>query len=121
MHVNEKGEGDWLRSYDGYLRCSGLTGSSRARIIDLAHSAGIGIEFGIGYLELSYVGRDRQEFFVAFLRDLATLMGNVDGEIRCEVSGEQADPTFEFFRIVDGRLLRQRGRIVRGELEEVPG
>ena len=84
--------------------------------MDLAHRAGIRVEFGTGCLELSYAGRDRQQLVVAFLRNLAALMGNVDGEIRCEVSGEQADLTLEFFRIVDARLLRQRGHIVRGEL-----
>ncbi len=119
MHVNEKGERDWLRSCDGYLTFPRLTDSSQARIVELASRTGLLIEVGNDFLEISYEGRDRNEVVIAFLRDLAVLIVDAQGEIRCEVSGEQADPTFEFFRIVDARLMRQRGHLVRSELEKI--
>ena len=54
-----------------------------------------------------------------FLRTLAHAIGSATGAFRCEVQVEGEDPFFEFFSIRVGRLLRQRGVIVRQQEDDI--
>lgn len=74
---------------------------------------------GSTFLELRYTGRDTNRGFVRLLAEIAALLVDARGEITCQIDGDEGDPIFEFYRIQSGRLLRQRGEIVRGEAETI--
>ena len=70
-------------------------------------------------LELEYKGRDSSRAIPRVLLRLAQLIENADGEIRCQVEGDSDQLWFEFYRIRDGRLFRQRAEAVRQPEHEV--
>jgi hypothetical protein len=62
-------------------------------------------------IEVNYSGRDANRWIVSWLKRLAAVVTDATGEITCTVTTDDGDPLFEFFRIADRRLVRQRGRI----------
>jgi hypothetical protein len=70
-------------------------------------------------IEVQYTGRDTSRVVVRALRQLARIVGQADGEVQCERSGDVDQHWFEFFTIQEGRLFCQRGDIVRQPKEEV--
>ena len=108
---------DDLREYSGWLQTS-VSPTARKQLSQLAKAAGIELDVADGYIELEYQGRDANRFVLAFLSKVAQIVGDAEGEIRCEIETEEGDPIFEFYRIEGGRLARQRGRIVR-ETQEI--
>jgi hypothetical protein len=71
------------------------------------------------YIEFDYQGRDSNRFVVAFLVDLARLVVEAEGEVCCQTQNDGSDPSFEFFTIRGGMLLRQPARLVREGTEIV--
>lgn len=71
---------------------------------------------GTWWLEFDFSGNDSERHCVRFLLELAALVGEADGEMRCGWYDEEAggDERFEFYRIAGGRLIYQSGRIERG-------
>lgn len=67
-------------------------------------------------IELDFSGKDFERRCVRFLVELAALVGEADGEMRCGWYDDKAggDQRFEFYRIAGGRLIYQSGRIERG-------
>ena len=100
-------------SYSGYLSVPTLTEQAAEHVRTEAVAAGLDIDIGSSSIEFAYDGRDSNGFVVEFLQQVASAVGTASGEIRCEVSSEDGDPSFEFYRISGGRLLRQFGTIVR--------
>ena len=70
-------------------------------------------------IEVEYQGRDTSGIVVRVLLRLARLLGSAEGEVRCELAGDTDRLWFEFFRIRDGRLYRQRAQVTRQSEEEV--
>ena len=70
-------------------------------------------------IEVEFTGRGTNRVVERTLLQLAPILGNAQGEVRCEVSGDIDQLWFEFFTIRNGRLFRQRGEIVRAPQEEV--
>ena len=70
-------------------------------------------------IEVEYTGRDTSRVVVRALRRLARIVGQADGEVQCQISGDVDQLWFEFFTIQDGRLFCQRGDVVRHPKEEV--
>lgn len=108
-----------LCEYDGYLIAPNLEEPRLQLIRGMAEKAGLSLDFGSGSIEFQYIGRDANRWIVRFLRELATAVVDAGGEVVCKLASEDSDPTFEFYRIRDGRLLRQVGEIVRGPVEAV--
>ena len=52
--------------------------------------------------EIEYEGRDSSRIVERTLLQLARIIRDADGEVRCEVSGDVDQLSFEFFRIRDG-------------------
>ena len=70
-------------------------------------------------IEFEYVGRDSNRFVIVFLLRLADLVQDARGEIQCYISGDADDHAFEFYRIQDGKLMRQIADVVRRPAEIV--
>ena len=70
-------------------------------------------------IEVRYTGRDTGRAVVHALRRLARIVGQADGEVKCQISGDVDQLWFEFLTIQDGRLFCQRGDVVRHPKEEV--
>jgi hypothetical protein len=99
--------------YYGYLTFDPLTSREVERLLQIAQESGFEVDAGPEYLEVSYSGRDSSRKTVKFLERIAQIIGNADGEVRCEIYDDSVDPYLEFFTITGGRLFRQEGRIVR--------
>lgn len=106
-------------SYSGYLSVPSLTPQAAELVRSAAQAAGLEVDIGSGSIEFGYDGRDSNRFVVEFLRQVASAIGTASGEVRCEVAADGADPCFEFYRISNGRLLRQTGAIVRQPEEDI--
>ena len=108
-----------LFEYDGYLSIE-IPPLQAATIARSAQDKGLlGLEIGRGSLVFKYSGRDTNRWVVDFLRQLAAEVGDACGEIVCTLTHDDSDPTFEFYRISGGRLIRQRGSIVRQPSQDV--
>ena len=112
---------DTQREYSGWLQAR-VNQDQRERLSAVAREAGLILEVADGYIEFEYQGRDSNRFVVKFLAKVAAIVGDADGEVRCDVELVNSDPIFEFYSFKGGKLVRQIGRILRGavELVEVP-
>ena len=106
-------------SYRCLLTFRPLTGeqvrAARRAVVD----SGLEIEVGAEWIKFRYSGRDAGREILKLLACFAEIVVNARGEVSCQIDREHKDPAFEFYTIKKGRLFRQRGRIVRGEIEEV--
>jgi hypothetical protein len=108
---------DTERWYSGYLAVDidpDQTSQLRSLIKDLPS-----FDVGANYLEVEYKGRDTSRMIVRTLIRVAQLVRRAKGEVRCQIEGDGDDLRFEFYRIEDGRLIRQLGKVNRGEETEV--
>lgn len=105
--------------YDGLLSFDTLPDERLAVARGLVEDSGLQIELGPQHLELAYAGRDARRKVVQLMRGLARIVGDARGEVICTLDREGADPEFEFYSIADGKLWRQKGRIVRAQSEVV--
>jgi hypothetical protein len=105
--------------YSGYLMFGPLSDEQTETARSVLTKAGHSPDLEPHALEFEYSGRDTNRKVVRLLGRLAEIIGDADGEIVCTIEREGADPDFEFYSIRDGRLLRQRGRIVREASAEV--
>ena len=106
-------------SYDGYLVFAKPVPDLEKRIKAVADAAGLQVDVGNNSIEFRYEGRDSNQFVVKFLTALAGIVGTASGEIRCQVTTDEGDPIFEFFRIKNSHLFMQRASLVRGVEEEL--
>ena len=108
---------DPSREYDGILLTE-ITSVCRSEIERIARSSGLLENFDItdSYLEFRFAGRDCNRFVVQMLSAMAAVIKDANGEIRCTTTIDNSrDSTFEFFTVEGGQLMKQSGRIVRGE------
>ncbi len=87
----------------------------------LAAGFGEEIEAQPAWLELEYSGRDTGRKIVSLLEQLAPIIRDAEGEVVCQLDAQSADPEFEFYSIRAGKLLLQRGHVVREPVQEVTG
>lgn len=106
-------------SYSGYLMVSDLVHETAEQVRATARAVGLELDVGDRSIEFEYQGRDSNRFVIKFLLQIAPIIGTASGEIRCEVSSDEGDPCFEFYRISGGRLIRQFGTIVRQDTQEL--
>lgn len=106
-----------IREYSGLL-CVHLDPQSQEQVRAVATRHGLELDVADDYIEFDYQGRDTNRFVVAFLVDLARDVVDAEGEVRCESVSEETDPSFEFFSIRGGKLIRQRAVLIR-EVGEV--
>lgn len=104
--------------YSGVLRVPDIA-TKRARIEELASRRVVALDFYDGLLEIRYAGRDHGRRIRTFLFELASIIGDADGEIAVEIDRGNRDPELEFYSIHAWSLRLQRGRVVRGEWETV--
>jgi hypothetical protein len=109
---------DEIVEYSGFLTFPELTEADYRALEQALGSLHGAVSVGRTSLEIEYSGRDTNRTVVARLMDAAAIIGRADGEIVCQIDHELTDPEFEFYRIGDGRLLRQRGVVVRGPVED---
>ena len=109
-----------LKEYFGFLTFDEVDQESLDYAQAMIREAGLDWDMGAGYLEVDYSGKDTNCFVVALLLRLAPIVGSSPGEVRCtEARDDEKDPSFFFYHIEGSRLLRQEGRIVRGDSIEV--
>jgi hypothetical protein len=103
-----------LREYSGLLGVR-LTAEQSAAVKNAADEAGLEVDIAETYLELEYSGPDSNRFVVRLLQRLAEIVGNAEGEIKCEITSDgDTDPTFEFYSFSGGKLHCQQAALVRG-------
>lgn len=105
-------------SYSGYLLVPDLVRETAEQVRATAKAVGLDPDVGDRSIEFEYQGRDSNRFVIRFLMQIAAIVGAASGEIRCEVSSDEGDPCFEFYRISGGSLIRQFGKIVRQDTQE---
>jgi hypothetical protein len=104
--------------YSGYLSF-GEVSTALARELAVIGELSSAVDVYPTGVEVRYTGRDTNRKNVRLLLQLAELIRSAEGEVRCQVSGEGNQMWFEFYQIKDGRLLRQRGDVVRQPAQEV--
>jgi hypothetical protein len=109
---------DLLRSYSGSLIMPALSHEALQKLATMA-KGNPAFDVSSTMIEIKFTGRETNRLVERTLLQLAPVLGNVQGEVRCEVSGDIDQLWFEFFTIRNGRLFRQRGEIVRQPEEEV--
>lgn len=107
-----------LREYSG-MWLAAISDRAREQIRAGATSAGLDVDVLHTGIDFEYRGRDANRFVVRFLQQVAAVLGNAEGEIECAVGSDGADQHFEFYTVVEGLLVRQVGRILRGPAEVV--
>jgi hypothetical protein len=95
------------------MECFSLRYGTRSRLNDCSRQHRLGIDIADAWIEFTFDGRDTNHFVVAFLQDVARILGDAEGEITCTVSSEGEDLALEFYSVRNHQLLRQLGRIVR--------
>ena len=109
---------DLLRHYDGVFVVKRMSAEARQQVEALSQQKPF-FDLYTNMIEVQYTGRDSSRVVVRALRRLARIIGQAEGEVQCEISGDVDQHWFEFFTIQDGRLFCQRGDIVRQPKEEV--
>jgi hypothetical protein len=109
---------DLERRYSGYLVFGDVPNDVSRQLKELTKEVPF-LVMSPRAIEIEYQGRDTNGVVVRALARLARLLGNADGEVRCESAGDTDQLSFEFFRIRDGRLYRQRAQVTRQSEEEV--
>lgn len=104
-----------MKEYSAYLTFPAIDQYGVAQIKALAESAALQVDVGETFLEFEYSGRDSSRQVVRFLYELAKLLHDASGEVRCELVNDDGDDEFEFYRINEGRLICQIGKVVRGQ------
>ncbi len=110
---------DLERSYSGFLVTRPLSGQEVEEIIRLGRDEGLELDVTTSSIDFEYIGRDTNRFIVKLLQRIARIVRGAEGEIRCQISGDSDNLSFEFFRISDGKVFRQLARLVRLPEEEL--
>jgi len=108
-----------IRTYDGYFTFKILSRESADQLDELFAEAGIEVDLALQSLEFSWMGRERDHAILKLFMAVAKILGEAEGELRCEIDDDAVDPHFEFFTIKQGQLLLQRAKVVR-ESELIP-
>jgi len=107
-----------LYDYDGMLFIDRPTPEIAEKIRSLLVTSAPA-EIDSNTIEVNYSGRDANRWVVSWLKRLAEVVKDATGEITCTITTDDGDPLFEFFRIANGNVIRQRGQIQRGSAEVV--
>jgi hypothetical protein len=105
-----------IRSYSGYFPFVGISDEQKDRIAFAFGEKFFEIDISARTLEFEAVGRDEARLVLNLFKQVATVVKDAAGELRCEIDDESTDPHFEFFTIKGGELLMRLGHIVREDV-----
>lgn len=115
-----------LYDYDGLFHFASLTMEQQEQIEAILRVASFQATLTSTLMEVSYAGRDTDRRIVQMLCDVAQIVRNAQGEVVCSFSSDNSandsnvlDTEYEFYSIRDGKLRRQRGRVVRDKAQEI--
>lgn len=103
-----------IRTYDGDFSFKILPREKADLLDELFAEGGFEVDIALQSLEFSWMGRDPDGRILKIFIAAAQILQDAEGELRCEIDDDQPDPRFEFFTIKQGRLMLQRGTLVRG-------
>lgn len=102
-----------IREYNCYFTFSDISDKQRGYISRVLSDKNFEADISRNSLEFESTGRDEDRLVLKIFKEIATVLKDADGELRCEIDDENDDPHFEFFTIKGGNLLIQKGRLVR--------
>lgn len=102
-----------IREYNGYFMFREISNDQFDCIANLFRDKNFEIDLSRRSLEFESTGRDDDRLVLNIFKEVAKVLKNAEGELRCEIDDEQDDPHFEFFSIKQGELILQRGRVIR--------
>jgi hypothetical protein len=108
-----------IREYSGYLTYSRLGDEALQDLRRLIRQADLKVDAQREATEIEYAGRDTNRRVVRLLAQMAKVIGDANGEVRCRTEVEDSDPECEFYSIREGKLLCQRAHLVREPAEVV--
>ena len=106
---------DIIREYDGLF----FVDEAKVARVQAMMETSASFDAYASLIEINYTGRDTNRHFVTKLKDLASIIGDADGEVTCSYQLDGEDPRFEFYTIADGKLHLQEGRISRSPTKSV--
>ena len=109
---------DLQRHYTGYLLVATPSAETASALKALSAQYSF-LRSTSKAVEVEYQGRDSSRVVVKALREVARVVGDADGEVRCAVEGDTDQLQFEFYRVRGGILYRQRGEVTRGPEEPI--
>ena len=102
-----------IREYNGYFMFETIGGEQMSQIARIFVEEDFEVDLSHKSLEFESTGRDDDRLVIKMFKEVAKVLFDAEGELRCEIDDEQDDPHFEFFSIKRGQLWLQRGHIVR--------
>jgi hypothetical protein len=108
-----------LYEYDGLLFIARPTPELTKSVQSFLASSDAPGKLNGNTIEVNYSGRDADRWVVSWLKQVAAVVTDAAGEVTCTITTDDGDPLLEFFRITDGKLVRQRGQIQRAGAEVV--
>ena len=103
-----------IKTYDAYLTFKSLTTADVARIRDVFARQNLLVTLDDNALEFEFAGRDLSDFIVHIFQQVAQIVRDAEGEIRCEIEDDDyPDPCFIFYSIRQGVLWEQHAKVVR--------
>ncbi|MCX4028569.1 hypothetical protein H0A36_14555 [Endozoicomonas sp. SM1973] len=106
-----------MKEYSSYLTFDNLSESQLSEISSLTDEYNFEVDFDHKFLEFNYSGRDTSLNVIKYFYKLATIVQNASGELVSEIVNDDGDNEFEFYKIKNGKLFFQSGKIIRGEEE----
>jgi hypothetical protein len=105
-----------LVTYDSFLTFPEASSAVLQKIAVLASEYGLTVDLTPTCLDFDYAGRDAGRDIVRFLKELAPLLADAEGEVECTVdANDDGNTVLEFYSIAGGKLYCELGRIVRSE------
>ena len=101
-----------IREYDGLLFVK-LEPSQVAAIEEIARDSAADVDADSTQIEVRYTGRDNDGSVLRLLKAIASLIRDAGGEVECAVTDESGERWFEFYQVKAGRVIVERGTIVR--------
>jgi len=102
-----------IRDYNCYFTFSEISDEQHGYISRVLSDNNFEVDISKKSLEFESTGRDDDRLVLKIFREVAAVLKDADGELRCEIDNGNSDPHFEFFTIKGGKLLIQKGHLVR--------
>lgn len=108
-----------IKKYSGYFTFGPIPINEQNSIRKIIESQGLDLDVGGTHVEFLFEGRDLSDRIVRAFAEIAAILGDADGELRCEIEDdEEQDPRFVFYTIAGSRLWSESGRIIRSGIKQ---
>jgi hypothetical protein len=104
---------DSIKQYDAHFTFDPIDSTIQSAIREVMHRQGLHIDVYNNSLEFRFEGRDISDAVVRAFVEIAAILKDANGEMRCEIWDEDADPTLTFYTISQAQLWEQPARIIR--------